>query len=203
MVKMDPATIGLLISIAPTVLDLLFGQGHIKESSRQQRYPFENMYGYGLEGYGMYGQGYRYPRRRRKLTVETYYPEAVQPELVRAAVFNRAIAAKNPWLKFLQKEKVFEQIRNLLKQKAAEYRAQNPPTAKRTQSLNRQLTKLQAELNILQKEAQDRRLAQEFAQRYPGVNYTDTLEKKIKQIQNEIANIQQSLPTGQLQQSLP
>jgi hypothetical protein len=46
---MDPATIGFLISIAPTVLDLLFGQGHIKESSRQQRYPLENMYGYALK----------------------------------------------------------------------------------------------------------------------------------------------------------
>jgi hypothetical protein len=53
---MDPATIGLLISIAPTVLDLLFGEGHIKKSLHQQRYPSENMYGYGLEGYG-----YRYP----------------------------------------------------------------------------------------------------------------------------------------------
>jgi hypothetical protein len=92
-VKMDPATIGLLISIAPTVLDLLFGQGHIKDSLRQQRYPLENMYGYGLEGYG-----YRYPRRRRKLTVETYYPESLQPELIRAAVFNRAIAKKNDWI---------------------------------------------------------------------------------------------------------
>jgi hypothetical protein len=49
---MDPATIGLLISIAPTVLDLLFGEGHIKDSLRHQRYPSENMYGYGLEGYG-------------------------------------------------------------------------------------------------------------------------------------------------------
>jgi hypothetical protein len=55
----------------------------------------------------------------------------------------------------------------------------------------------------LQKEAQDRRLAQEFAQRYPGVDYTSTLKKKIKQVQNEIARIQQSLPTGQLQQPLP
>jgi hypothetical protein len=114
---MDPATIGLLISITPTVLDLLFGQGHIKDSSRQQRYPLENMYGYGLEGYGMYGQGYRYPRRR-KLTVETYYPEAVQPELVRAAVFNRQFAAKNPWLQFLHNEKYFERIHNLLKEAA-------------------------------------------------------------------------------------
>jgi hypothetical protein len=75
--------------------DLLFGQGHIKESSRQQRYPLENMYGYGLEGYGMYGQGYRYPRRRRKLTVQTFYPPEAQPELIRAAVFNRAIVKKN------------------------------------------------------------------------------------------------------------
>jgi hypothetical protein len=80
-VKMDPATIGLLISIAPTVLDLLFGEGHIKDSFRQQRYPSETMYGYGLEGYGMYGEGYRYPRRRRKLTVETYYPESVQSRI--------------------------------------------------------------------------------------------------------------------------
>jgi hypothetical protein len=103
---MDPATIGLLISIAPTVLDLLFGQGHIKESSQQQRYPLENMYGYGLEGYGMYGQGYRYPRRKRTLTVQTYFPPEAQPALVRAAVFNRAIAAKNPWLKFLHEKKI-------------------------------------------------------------------------------------------------
>jgi polyhydroxyalkanoate synthesis regulator phasin len=200
---MDPATIGLLISITPTVLDLLFGQGHIKDSSRQQRYPLENMYGYGLEGYGMYGQGYRYPRRRRKLTVETYYPEAAQPELVRAAVFNRAVAAKNPWLQFLEKENVFERIRNLLKEAAKEYRAKHPSTAKRTQSLARQLTKLQAELNILQKEAANKSLAQEFAQKYPGADYSKALESKIERLQNEIARIQQSMPTGRLQPMLP
>jgi hypothetical protein len=47
------------------------------------------------------GYGYRYPRRRRKLTVETYYPESTQPELIRAAVFNRAIAKKNDWIQHL------------------------------------------------------------------------------------------------------
>jgi hypothetical protein len=195
---MDPATIGRLISIAPTVLDLLFGQGHIKESSRQQSYPLENMYGYGLEGYGMYGQGYRYPRRRRKLTVETYYPPETRPELVRAAVFNRAIAKKNDWISFLRKEKYFEQIRNLLKNAAAKYRAQKPLTEKGKKSLEQQLTRLQAELNILQKEAQNKRLAQEFAQKYPGLDYSKTLEEKIDQIQREINRIQQSMPTGQL-----
>jgi hypothetical protein len=47
---MDPATIGLLISIAPTVLDLLFGRGHhIKDQALIQN--LKDMYGYGLEGY--------------------------------------------------------------------------------------------------------------------------------------------------------
>jgi hypothetical protein len=185
MVKMDPATIGLLISIAPTVLDLLFGQGHIKESSRQQRYSLENMYGYGLEGYGMYGQGYRYPRRRRRLTVETYFPPEAQPALVRAAVFNRAIAKKNPWLQFLEKENVFGQIRDLLKQKAAEYRAKKPVTPKDKRALERQSTRLQAELNILQ----NKTLGKEFEGDYPGLDYADLIKGKISKLQSELNRV--------------
>jgi hypothetical protein len=195
---MDPAAIGLLISIAPTVLDLLFGQGHIKESSRQQRYPLESMYGYGLEGYG-----YRYPRRRREVTVSTYYPPEVQPNLIRATVFNRAVAAKNPWLQFLHKEKYFQQIRDLLKDAAAKYRAQQPLNEKGQKSLKRQLTKLEAELNVLQNEAQNKRLAQEFAQKYPGVDYTTTIDQKIAQLQREINRIKPFVETGQLQPMLP
>jgi hypothetical protein len=200
---MDPATIGLLISIAPTVLDLLFGRGHIKESSRQQRYPLENMYGYGLEGYGMYGQGYRYPRRRRKLPVETYYPQEAQPELVRAAVFNRAIVKQNDWIKFLHANDYFNKTRALLKDAAAKYRAQKPLTEKGQKSLQRQLTRLQAELNILQNEAQNKRLAQEFAQKYPGLSYTTVLDEKIAQLQREINRIQQSMPTSESQLLVP
>jgi hypothetical protein len=52
---MDPATIGLLISIAPTVLELLFGRGSVIKHELILENPKE-MYGYGLEGYG-----YRYP----------------------------------------------------------------------------------------------------------------------------------------------
>jgi uncharacterized coiled-coil DUF342 family protein len=118
-------------------------------------------------------------------------------------VFNRAVAAKNPWLQFLHKEKYFERIRNLLKEAAQQYRAQHPSTAKRTHSLARQLTKLQAELNILQKEAANKTLAQEFAQKYPGADYSKVLDGKIAQIQNEIARIEKSMPTGQLQPVLP
>jgi hypothetical protein len=65
---MDPSTIGLLISIAPTVLDLLFGRG-TKYSDIKHELILENpkeMYGYGLEGYG-----YRYP------PIEAYSEEAI------------------------------------------------------------------------------------------------------------------------------
>jgi hypothetical protein len=60
----------------------------------------------------MYGQGYRYPRRRRQLTVKTYYPETVQPELIRAAVFNRAIAKQNPWIQHLKNSGVYDDFEN-------------------------------------------------------------------------------------------
>jgi hypothetical protein len=200
MVKMDPATIGLLISIAPTVLDLLFGQGHIKESSRQQRVPLENMYGYGLEGYG-----YRYPKRKRRLTVETYYPEKLYPDVIRAAAFNRAIAMENPWLKHLRKSGFYDKVRNLLQEAKASYKPKDPE--KRAKVLARELTKLQAELNILQKEKAAKLLAPEYAQtlgkKYTDLTYETVLDDKIKRLQNEIARIQQSLPTGQLEPSLP
>jgi (p)ppGpp synthase/HD superfamily hydrolase len=118
-------------------------------------------------------------------------------------VFNRALAKKNDWISFLRREKYFEQIRNLLKDAAAKYRAQKPLTEKGQKSLQRQLTKLQAELNVLQNEAQNKRLAQEFTQRYPGLDYGKTIEEKIDQLQREIARIEQSQPTGQLQLLAP
>jgi uncharacterized small protein (DUF1192 family) len=200
MVKMDPATIGLLISIAPTVLDLLFGRGHIKESFRQQRYPLENMCGYGLEGYG-----YRYPKRRRKLTVQTFYSPEVQPDVIRAATFNRSIAKKNPWIQHLEKSHFYDKVRKLLQKARANYKPKDPE--KRAKVLARELTKLQAQLNILEKEKAAKSLEIEYNKRYgekfKDLPYETVLNDKIARLQNEIARIQQSLPTGQLQLLAP
>jgi hypothetical protein len=200
MVKMDPATIGLLISIAPTVLDLLFGRGHIKESSRQQRHSFENMYGYGLEGYG-----YRYPKRKRRLTVETYYPQDVYPDVIRAATFNRALARKNDWIQHLHDSGFYTKVRDLLQEARKTYKPKDP--AKRAKVLGRELTKLQAQLNLLEKEKIAKSLENEYKKRYgekfADLPYETVLNDKIARLQNEIARIQQSLPTGQLQQTLP
>jgi hypothetical protein len=197
---MDPTTIGLLISITPTVLDLLFGQGHIKESFRQQRHPFENMYGYGLEGYG-----YRYPKRKRRLAVETYYPENVYPDVIRAATFNHALARKNPWIEHLEKSQFYDKVRQLLQEARKTYKPKDP--AKRAKVLDRELTKFQAQLNFLEKEKIAKSLEKEYNKRYgekfKDLTYEKVLDDKIARLQNEIARIQQSLPSGQLQPSLP
>jgi hypothetical protein len=115
---MDPATISLLISIAPAVLDLLFGRGHhIKEEQHIQN--LKDMYGYGLEGYGLYGRGYRYPhvegyydepietgtiqvgpRKGQKLQ---RYPPKVDERWVAAYLLNKRLAAKNKWREYATK----------------------------------------------------------------------------------------------------
>jgi hypothetical protein len=106
---MDPATIGLLISIAPTVLELLFGRG--QSDIKQEMFP-KKMYGYG---YGLEGYGYRYP------PIEGYYEEPivvgtvekegpfkgfpiyryapkVNEKWVAVYELNKRIADRNPWL---------------------------------------------------------------------------------------------------------
>jgi uncharacterized small protein (DUF1192 family) len=149
------------------------------------------MYGYGLEGYG-----YRYPRRRREVTVSTFYPPEVQPNLIRTAVFNRAIAKKNDWIQHLHDSGFYDNVRDLLQQAKATYKPKDP--AKRAKVLSRELTRLQAELNVLQKGKAARSLAPEYAQtlgkKYTDLTYDTVLDEKIARLQNEIAPIQQSLP---------
>jgi hypothetical protein len=133
---MDPATIGLLISIAPAVLDLLFGRGHhIKKEELIQN--LKGMYGYGLEGYGLYGQGYRYlhvegyyeepietgmiqvgPRKGQKLQ---RYPPKVDDRWIAAYILNKRLAAKNEWRKYAT-----EALREASNKYLADLKAKNP-----------------------------------------------------------------------------
>jgi vacuolar-type H+-ATPase subunit I/STV1 len=158
------------------------------------------MYGYGLEGYG-----YRYPKRKRRLTVETYYPENVYPDVIRAATFNRALARKNDWIQHLKTSGFYDEVRKLLQKARATYKPKDP--AKRAAVLSRELTKLQAQLNLLEKEKTAKTLEDEYKKRYgekfKDLSYEDVLKDKIDRLRSEIARIQQSLPTGQLQQALP
>jgi hypothetical protein len=121
---MDPATIGLLISIAPTVLDLIFGRGSaIKHESIPKK-----MYGYGLEGYG-----YRYLPTSgfyeepiivgtisegpfKGYPIHRYAPK-VDEKWVAAYILNKRIASKNKWIDYARKalqaasEKYLEELK--------------------------------------------------------------------------------------------
>jgi hypothetical protein len=60
-----------------------------------------SVYGYGTE----YGMGYRYPRRARKAVIAD--PEA----WTRAAIYNNGVVAENPWVQYLKKKGVYDQIK--------------------------------------------------------------------------------------------
>jgi hypothetical protein len=67
----------------------------------------------------MYGYGYRYPRAKRTYTdYVVSYPE----DYAKAALFNKGVAASNPWVKFLRSEGYYKRISDLLKDAAEKYR---------------------------------------------------------------------------------
>jgi hypothetical protein len=199
---MDPATIGLLISIAPTVLELLLGRGNIIKHEMLLENPKE-MYGYGLEGYG-----YRYPRRRRQMTVSTYYyPGELQDEYIKAAVFNKAIASENPWIKFLRQKGFYDEIRKKLRELRETYKNEvkkGQVDEKRLKTLKRELMKLQAEKSILEGEQKAKKLAKSFSEKFKDrVSYDDILQAKIDQLKKEIERIESFLTAPQQLLPLP
>jgi hypothetical protein len=134
---MDPATIGLLISIAPTVLDLLFGRGHhIKDQALIQN--LKTMYGYGLEGYGYAGEGFRYlpvqgyydepvtiatvqkEGPRKGMEIKRYLPK-VDDRWVAAYLLNKRIAARNKW-----REHATEALQEASKRYLEDLKAKDP-----------------------------------------------------------------------------
>jgi hypothetical protein len=198
---MDPATIGLLISIAPTVLELLFGRGNIIKHEMLLENP-QKMYGYGLEGYG-----YRYPRRRRQMAVTAYYyPGELQDEYIKAAVFNKAIASKNPWINFLRQKGFYDDIRKKLRDLRQKYQEEvgKKPDEKRIKTLKRELMKLQAEKAILEGEQKAKKLASSFAEKFKDrVSYDAMLQAKLEQLKNEIGRIESYLKAPQEVLPLP
>jgi hypothetical protein len=197
---MDPATIGLLISIAPTVLDLLFGSGRHLNTSLLEKTPMYG-YGYGMEGYGLEGLGYRRPRRER--TVQTFYKDPkVREKYFKHAVFNKAIVTKNPWVDFLRKRGVYKQISDLLRSAREDYRKEHPFPVKdkaKVEALQKHIACLQTELEVLQDKALADQMSPVFLEKYSKKGLTqDDLLKALKdkqaKLQAEIDRLRGYLP---------
>jgi uncharacterized small protein (DUF1192 family) len=132
----------------------------------------------------IYGYGYRYPRAPRI----TYYDDPnYRFKWARAAIGNRAAAAKSPWLAFLKREGVFKDIGNLLRQKAEEYRiAQGSFKPSTKKGARQRITKLQRAIAALE----DQDLLKNVAEDLGDVYNVDYVTSTIARLKDEIARLE-------------
>jgi hypothetical protein len=138
----------------------------------------------------MYGYGYRYPRVPRK--VEALYANPkYRAKWVRAAIGNRAVAAKSPWIQHLKQSGVFETISNLLRTEALKYRQNQGVVKESTKKVAQQrIVKLQRAIEALKDQAILQNVASDLGSKYNPA-YVDAainrLEAEIKSL-NEMLN---------------
>jgi hypothetical protein len=136
----ETTIVPIVTALAPYVLDSLFGNGmHIpKHVHSVVDVNDERIFSPpSIKGMSMYGYGYRYPRAKRTYTdYVVSYPE----DYAKAALFNKGVAASNPWVKFLRSEGYYKKISGLLKEAAEKYR-ESPyyvfPTAEKQEKMAR------------------------------------------------------------------
>jgi hypothetical protein len=137
----------------------------------------------------MYGYGYLYPRVPRK--VEALYDDPkYRYKWVRAAIGNRAVAAKSPWIVHLKQAGVYDKIRDLLQKEAIKYRINQgglKPSTKK--SMEQRIVKLQRAVEALQDQALLDKVASDLGNKY-SKNYVDA---SLKRLQEEIAKLQATL----------
>jgi hypothetical protein len=150
----------------------------------------------------MYGYGYRYPRVPRR--VEALYAD---PEYrfrwVRAAIGNRAVAAKSLWIAHLKQAQVYDKIRDLLRQEAVKYRIKQgglKPSTKK--SIEQRIVKLQRAVEALKDQALIDRVAGDLGNKYDKKYVEATLDRLEEEIENLQATLDWEPPAEQQQQVL-
>jgi hypothetical protein len=137
----------------------------------------------------MYGYGYRYPRVPKR--VEALYADPnYRFKWVRAAIGNRAVAAKSPWIAHLKQAQVYDKIRDLLRDEAVKYRLKQgglKPSTKK--SIEQRIVKLQRAVEALKDQALIDRVAGDLGNKYDK-RYVDST---LKRLEEEIANLQDTL----------
>jgi hypothetical protein len=141
----------------------------------------------------MYGYGYRYPRAPRI----TYYDD---PEYrfkwARAAIGNRAAAAKSPWLAYLREQGVFKDIGDLLRQKAEEYRLVHGVKPSSKKGAKRRITKLQRAIAALEDQGLLKDVAADLGDVY-NVDYVTTTINRLKDEINKLEALVNWQPVAQ------
>jgi hypothetical protein len=153
-----------------------------------------------LYGYGFEGMGYRYPKRRRRVSVETYIGDDKDQEAwAKAAIFNKAIADENPWIKHLRETGTYAKIRKLLLDAKASYVPKDPE--KRSKAMARRMTHIGQELEVLNKDFPKLQKAYKYTTPY-GMARSKVMNKLVREA--NLLNLQYGieLPKGVPQLSL-
>jgi hypothetical protein len=145
-----------------------------------------SLYGYGE----LYGSGYRYPRRPRK----AYIGKDQEKLWTRAAVFNTAIANKNPWVEYLRKNGVYDKIRDELQKARIGYYKDRPyktssDVQRKISQLEKQLDTLREEYGVIEKTASDLSDVYATTKVASSVPYARAVELTKGKLRNEIDRI--------------
>jgi hypothetical protein len=122
----------------------------------------------------MYGYGYRYPKAQR---IAFYDDPEYRFRWVRAAIGNRATAAKSPWIKFLKDNNYLEQVGNLLREAGAKYRAQYGVKPSTKKGAKQRITKLQRAIATLEDEGLLQNIAADLGDKYNKDYVTATIDR--------------------------
>jgi hypothetical protein len=157
---------------------MLFGEGKSRISDEEKFFQSSKK----LPQYttNMYGYGYRYPRAPR---IAYYEDPEYRFKWVRAAIGNRAAAAKSPWIAFLRERGAFEEIGNYLRGLADEYRdAQGGVRASTKKGARQRIKKLQRAIAALEDQALLKDVASDLGDTYSADYVTDSINRLKKEI---------------------
>jgi hypothetical protein len=182
--------------LLPTVLSMLSsGEGNQEIfSPSSKRHDQKTMYGYG----------YRYPKVPREVKILYTDPE-YRYKWARAAVMNKGIADRSPWIAFLRREKYLEQISDLLKKAGREYRQLYGVNPKYKAAAQKKLSKIERALTAVQDPRLPELLKYEFGDKFKDKYITDavdTLQKELAHLK-EIINFKREGEAEPLPQLLP
>jgi hypothetical protein len=189
---MDIASIASFL--LPILLSMLSGEGENKEKffPSSKKLPLYKTIDLWSCSKNMYGYGYRYPRAPR---IAYYEDPEYRFKWVRAAIGNRAAAAKSPWIQFLRERGAFEEIGNYLRELADQYRDAHGGVRDTTKKGARQrIKKLQRAIAALEDQALLKDVAADLGDVYSADYVTDSINRLKKEIAALEATINWQLP---------
>jgi hypothetical protein len=192
----ETAIVPVITALAPYVLDSLFGEGydpqHIpKHVSDEVIGDHRNISIFSppsiKDKMSLYGYGYRYPRAKRKV-IELEYPE----DYLKAAVFNKGVAANNNWVQFLKFNGYYDKIRTLLQEASQKYRQSG--LAKQYSAEDVEEMKEAKKRKLLAQVEAIKKYAQTLKPKYPtkydaGLTFDEALYELMYKIDNELEKL--------------